>query len=169
VRVVPEADPDPAAVSLAARIDALTFAGLDEDAVTALLIDTVADWARERGWRVYRRAPSVMPLPPPYTHRHSVLDLGIARAGAAPLAVEVDRTDRSRTRDKLLAEAAAGRVAIWLRWGTRAPAPPPAPIHLVACPVTVGPDHRYSREPDRPAPRHSDLRVEEQMDLFPEP
>src|SRR3954454_8541264 len=103
--------------SLSRRLDAVTFADLGTDQVTARLLDEIVGWATAQGWRVYRRAPSVFPLPPPLPG-NSVPDVPCARPGARPIAVEVDRTDRRRTADKLLAEAAAGRVAVWVRWGT---------------------------------------------------
>jgi hypothetical protein len=171
VRVDSQADHDRVVASLETRIEALTFTDLDEDGVTALLSGTVVAWAEGNGWKVYRRAPSVVPLPPPYQHRHSYVDVGVARPGGTPIVVEIDRTDRRRTRDKLLAESAAGRLAIWIRWGSRAPDPAPEPIHLISCAVTSAPGRRYSREADhvRPAPVHSDLRVADMRaeELFP--
>ena len=141
---------------LAERLAALTFAGLTQDEVTGRIIDEVAAWGLAQGWRVYRRAPSVVTLPPPLDKQHSVVDVALARPAAPPIVVEVDHTDRRRTVEKLLAEAAAGRVAVWVRWGPGRIAEPPAPIHLIALPVTRG-QGRYSRrtEPDRPAPTHS--------------
>src|SRR5689334_8025420 len=116
--------------SLASWLAALTFAELTTDQVTARLIGEVARWAETRGWRVYRRAPSVFPLPPPL-HGNSVVDVACARPGAQPIVVEVDRLERRRTVDKLLAEAAAGRLAILVRWGRGPFTPPPLPVHLV--------------------------------------
>jgi hypothetical protein len=69
-------------------------------------------------------------------HRHSVVDVACARPSAPPVVVEVDRADRARTVEKLIAEAAAGRVPIWVRWGTGGFAAPPAEIHLVTFEVT---------------------------------
>lgn len=150
------------AASLSGRLAELAFTDLTADAVTALIIDAVAGWAGAQGWRVYRRAPSVLPLPPPLSSQHSVLDVACARPDGPPVAVEIDRTDRRRTGEKLLAEAAAGRVAIWVRWGTGPFAAPPPPVHLVTCEVTrrAGPPgggRRFSRHPggDRPPPEHS--------------
>ncbi|GAA4690589.1 hypothetical protein [Phytohabitans rumicis] len=168
-------DDEQVAASLADRLTALTFSDLGADEVTALLADSVVAWAEDQGWRAYRRAPSVMALPPPYAHRHSWIDVGCARPAGAPIAVEIDRTDRQRTVDKLLAEAEAGRVAIWVRWGTGKFAAPPPPITMVTCAVTArrGPadkDHRYSRlsARDLPAPAHTaaTLKADEQPDLF---
>ncbi len=141
---------------LAERLAALTFAGLTQDEVTGRIIDEVSAWGTARGWRVYRRAPSVVRLPPPMDKQHSVVDVALARPAAPPIVVEVDHTDRRRTVDKLLAEADAGRVAVWVRWGPGRIAEPPAPIRLIALPV-VRSQGRYSRrtEPDRPAPSHS--------------
>jgi len=150
---------DPA-VSLGAHLDALTFADRTTDEVTALLLDAVVAWGRAQGWRVYRRAASVVPLPPPYEDRFSVVDVGCARTGEPPVVVEVDHADRKRTLDKLAAEAAAGRVALWVRWGTGRFTPPPPPVHLVACLVASrnGPAGRgrlHSRDgAGRPAPQH---------------
>jgi hypothetical protein len=143
---------------LARRLAGLTFAGLTQDEVTGRIIDEVAAWGSARGWRVYRRAPSVVRLPPPMDRQHSVLDVALARPAAPPIVVEVDHTDRKRTIEKLLAESAAGRVAVWVRWGPGRLAEPPAPIHMIALPVTRS-QGRYSRrtEPDRPAPTHSSV------------
>src|SRR5436305_7826556 len=100
-----------------------------------------------RGWRVYRRAPSVLSLPPPMDRQRSVLDVACARPDGPPIAIEVDHTDRRRTVEKLLAEAATGRVPLWIRWGTGRFAAPPAPIHLVTFEVTrrKGVPGRYAR------------------------
>jgi hypothetical protein len=153
-------DADRVAAVIMARIDALTFLDRTADEVTALLIDTAAEWAAGQGWRVYRRARSVVPLPPPYRHRHSTLDVACARPAGPPVVIEVDRTDRRRTLDKLLAEAAAGRVALWVRWGTGGFAAPPAPVRLVPCVVSARTGtggRRYVRLPatERPPPPHS--------------
>jgi hypothetical protein len=141
---------------LAERLAGLTFVGLTQDEVTGLIIDEVAAWGLAQGWRVYRRAPSVVRLPPPMDKQHSVVDVALARPAAPPIVVEVDHTDRKRTVEKLLAEAGAGRVAVWVRWGPGRIAEPPAPIRLVALPVLRS-QGRYSRstEPERPAPTHS--------------
>jgi hypothetical protein len=141
---------------LAERLAGLTFAGLTQDEVTGRIIDEVAAWGLARGWRVYRRAPSVVRLPPPMDKQHSVVDVALARPAAPPIVVEVDHTDRRRTVDKLLAEAGAGRVAVWVRWGPGRIAEPPAPIHLIGLAVLRS-QGRYSRRagPERPAPTHS--------------
>ena len=141
---------------LARRLADLTFTGLTQDEVTARLIDEVAAWGAARGWRVYRRAPSVVKLPPPLDKQHSVVDVALARPAAPPIVVEVDHTDRRRTVEKLLAEAGAGRVAVWVRWGPGRFTEPPAPIHMITLPVERS-RGRYARttEPDRPAPTHS--------------
>ena len=139
--------------SLAAWLGSVSFTDLGTDQATARVIEAVAAWGTAQGWRVYRRAPSVFPLPPPLKG-NSVLDVACARPGAQPIAVEVDRLDRQRTVDKLLAEAAAGRLAIWVRWGTGPFPAPPLPVHLVTKPAARrrGLWHTVA---DLPAPRHS--------------
>jgi hypothetical protein len=144
---------DPAA-DLTAWLSRVTFDGLTTDQVTARLIDEIVGWGERHGWRVYRRAPSVVPLPPPMENRFSVLDVACARPDGVPLAIEVDHTDRGRTLAKLRAEAAAGRVALWVRWGRPPFTAPGDPVALVPLPVDkYGKLHR--RMPDRPPPEHS--------------
>ncbi|MCW6007495.1 hypothetical protein K1W54_23540 [Micromonospora sp. CPCC 205371] len=171
-------DAEQVAASLTDRLAAVTFADLSADEVTALLVDSIVEWAVEQGWRAYRRAPSVMPLPPPYSHRHSWIDVGCARPNGTPIAIEIDRTGRQRTVDKLLAEAEAGRVAIWVRWGTGRFAAPPPPVAMVTLEVTArrgsgDKDQRYTRQParERPAPAHTAaaLKTDQQPELFTGP
>jgi hypothetical protein len=160
---VPDDGPAVAA-SLAARLARLTFTDLSTDEATAAIIDGVAAWGGERGWRVYRRAASVLPLPPPMHWQHSVLDVALARPDGAPVVVEVDHTDRRRTVEKLSAEAAAGRVALWVRWGTGRFAAPPEPVLLVPLPVARH-GGRWTLAPDRPPPRHSGGAAGEEIEL----
>jgi hypothetical protein len=155
-------DAERAAASLADWLARLTFAGLTTDEVTERIIESVAAWADGQGWRVYRRAPSVMPLPPPMSRQRSVLDVACARPAGPPVVVEVDHTNRRRTVDKLVAEAAAGRIPIWVRWGTGRFVAPPAPVQMVTCEVSryagaQGQGRLHARVPavDRPPPMHS--------------
>src|ERR671921_290813 len=99
---------------LAARLDGVTFTDLTTEQVTARIIDEVVAWGRGHGWRVYRRPPSVVPLPPPLERQHSVIDVGGARGGgAAPVGgAGAGGPDRRA--------AAAGR-------DVPAPGPPPRP------------------------------------------
>jgi hypothetical protein len=151
---------DPAA-ALNDWLDRLTFTDLSGDEVTARLIDEVAAWGDAQGWRVYRRAPSVVPLPPPLERQHSVLDVACARPDGPPVVIEIDHTDRRRTVDKLLAEARAGRVPIWVRWGTGRFHPPPPPVTMVICAVTRRAG-LFTKVTDghRPPPQHSTLTAE---------
>ncbi|HZM78630.1 MAG TPA: hypothetical protein VFC19_23120 [Candidatus Limnocylindrales bacterium] len=159
--------------SLTRWINSVSFVDRSADEVTELLIEAVVWWAQEEGWRAYRKARSVFPLPPPFEHRYSFVDVGIARRDCAPIVVEVDRSDRKRTLEKLVAEAERGRVALWLRWGTGTFATPPAPVRLIPCRVEAHKDaegHKVFSTPTlaKPAPRHSgvDLSQAEQTDLF---
>lgn len=155
-------DADRVAESLADWLDRLTFVDLPTGAVTERIIESVAAWANGLGWRVYRRAASVLPLPPPMAGQQSVLDVACARPDGPPVVVEVDHTDRRRTVDKLLAEAGAGRIAVWMRWGTGGFVAPPPPVRMVTCevsrrngPAGTGRLHSRTRTAARPAPAHS--------------
>lgn len=160
------ADGERLAASLGQALARLAFVDLGTDAVTARIIDSVVAWAGDQGWRVYRRATSVLPLPPPLSRQQSVLDVACARPDGPPVVVEVDHTDRRRTWEKLAAEAAAGRIAIWVRWGPGRFGTAPAPIHQVTCQVSrragpPGAGRLHSRAPgaDLPPPPHSDRRT----------
>jgi hypothetical protein len=148
------------AAALTVWLDGFTFVDRDADAVTGLLVDSIVEWGRAQQWRVYRKAPSVLPLPPPYENRRSDLDVACARPVGRPVAIEVDRSDRQRSVEKLRAEAAAGRIALWVRWGTGRFTDPGPPVHLVTCAVTarrgVTGGRVYSRvATTRPAPAHT--------------
>jgi hypothetical protein len=160
-------DADRIAADLRATLAALTFVDRDSDAVTEFFIDTVAEWATGQGWRVYRRAASVAHLPPPYDKQHSYLDLACARPIGPPIAIEFDHSARRRTIDKLLEEAAAGRIAIWVRWSRRHLEPAPEPIRTIDVSV-ISRGGLHSRIIDVPAPEHSgfDADAAEQPDLF---
>ncbi|HEX5594699.1 MAG TPA: hypothetical protein VFX61_01560 [Micromonosporaceae bacterium] len=155
-------DGERVAASLASWLDRLTFVDLTTDEVTDRIIESTVEWASGEGWRVYRRAPSVLPLPPPLSRQHSVLDVACARPVGPPIAIEIDHTDRRRTIDKLVAEASAGRIPIWVRWGVGRFNAPPRPIHMVTCEVTrrngsAGQGRLHTRMPvnDRLPPPHS--------------
>lgn len=135
-------------------LDRLLFADLSTDEVTARVIDAVDAWGAAQGWRVYRRAPSVLRLPPPMDRQHSVVDVAFARPDGPPLVVEVDHTDRTRTVDKLLAEAQAGRIAIWVRWGTGPFRAPPMPVQLATLEVIRRSGRRFARAHDLIPPVH---------------
>ncbi|GAA2373272.1 hypothetical protein Cme02nite_01960 [Catellatospora methionotrophica] len=167
-------DADRIAGSLQAWLATVAFVDLDVDQVTEALTETVLAWGRVQGWRVYRRARSVVKLPAPYEDRHSWVDVGVARAGGeSPIVIEIDRSERRRTLEKLTAEAAEGRVAVWLRWGTGPFTVPDGSVRLVTCEVSARKDasgHRVFSAPvaARPAPAHSgvDLAAADQGDLF---
>jgi hypothetical protein len=144
--------------SLTDWLSAVQFTDLGNDQATVRILDAIVAWGEQQGWRVYRRAPSVFPLPPPL-RGSSVLDVACARPDGPPVAIEVDRLDRPRTVDKLLAEAAAGRVAIWVRWGAGPFTPPPLPVHMVTRSAArrSGTWHTVA---DRPPPSHSAAPIE---------
>lgn len=164
--------------SLSGRLDGLAFTDLDVDEVVTRLADEIVGWGEAQGWRVYRHARSVATLPPPMDKQHSWVDVACARADGPPVVIEIDHTDRRRTLDKLAAEADAGRVAVWVRFGTGPFTVRPDPPVLM---VTYLVDSRREdgrrlfathrpEPPDRPAPEHTDLDLgaTEQAGLFGE-
>ena len=146
---------DTAVATLTGHLAGLTFADRTADQVTALLIDEIAGWAAGQGWRVYRRAASVLRLPPPMQHQHSVIDVAVARPDGPPLAIEVDHGHRQRTLDKLVEEHGAGRVPVLVRWGGRKAPDATGPVHVLVVDVDQHPGSRFSRGPALPPPPHS--------------
>ena len=159
-------DGDEVASALGSHLAAVTFTDKPADAVTALLIDAVAGWAEGNGWRVYRRAASVVRLPPPMDNQHSVIDVAVARPGALPLAIEVDHGSRKRTVEKLVAEGAAGRIPVLVRWGGRKAAESTVPVQLITIDVDQHPGGRFSRTQLRPPPPHSGTAGGEPIALY---
>jgi hypothetical protein len=105
------------AESLAAWLRDLHFTDLPEERATARIVDAVVQWGENAG--LARLPPGAERLPAAGAAQGPLR----ARRGLRPRRrrpadrVEVDRLDRQRTVDKLLSEAAAGRLAIWVRWG----------------------------------------------------
>lgn len=125
-----------AAESLTRWLVPLTFTDWSAPRVTAALTRGVVDWGVAHGWRVRREVPSIAGLPGSHPDRPGYLDVVCERLGAPPIAVEIDRTDKQWSSRKLLCEADAGAVAVWVRWGSPRTWIVPHPVALVDIPTT---------------------------------
>ncbi|AEV87853.1 hypothetical protein ACWT_6840 [Actinoplanes sp. SE50] len=100
--------------------------------MTALVTEHVAAWADGQGWHVAREVPARIARQTrngPYQAR---LDMMCQRPGnLPPVAIEIDRTGKVWSLRKLVAEADAGAVALWVRWRGRTRIAIPADIGLV--------------------------------------
>jgi hypothetical protein len=125
-----------AAESLTKWLGPLTFTDWSAPRVTAALTRGVLDWGAAHGWRVRREVPSIAGLPGAHSDRPGYLDVVCERLGAPPIAIEIDRTDKQWSSRKLLSEADAGAVAVWVRWGSPRTWIVPHPVALVDIPTT---------------------------------
>ena len=119
-----------AAASLGRWLAPLSFTDWSAARVTAALTERTVSWGTEHGWRVRREVPSLAGIPGPNPDRPGYLDVVCQRLDGPPIAVEIDRTDKRWSASKLLCEAEAGVVVVWLRWNSETRAVPP-PLALV--------------------------------------
>lgn len=103
---------------LATVLFALSPGSLTTGAVTAQITNELTTWALAHGWlpraeaRVHIRHSSAE------QPRLGYMDLMIRRGPSGPdLAIEIDSADKPWSLAKLRHAAAAGMVAIWVRWG----------------------------------------------------
>ncbi|MEU8070657.1 hypothetical protein AB0B20_12955 [Micromonospora sp. NPDC049151] len=125
-----------AAESLSRWLAPLTFADWSAPRVTAALTQGVVDWGAAHGWRVRREVPSIAGLPGAHPDRPGYLDVVCERLDGPPIAIEIDRSDKQWSSRKLLCEADAGVVAVWVRWGSPRTWIVPHPVALVDIPTT---------------------------------
>ena len=90
------------------------------------------DWRTSREYRLGRFAETTKRGS--WRSRRGDIDLAIHGPWEHPLLVEIDRTDKSRSLDKLRIGAAWGHQAVWIRWGgprMQVPRPIPDGVHLI--------------------------------------
>jgi hypothetical protein len=143
-----------AAESLSRWLAPLAFSDWSAPRVTAALTRGVVDWGVAHGWRVRCEVPSIAGLPGAHPDRPGYLDVVCERLDGPPIAIEIDRTDKQWSSRKLLCEADAGAVAVWVRWGSPRTWTVPHPVALVDIPTTcrrVAGRLLYSRATSAPA------------------
>ncbi|MEV4167359.1 hypothetical protein [Nonomuraea dietziae] len=120
-----------AGMSLARWLGPLAFTDWSAARVTSELTRAIVAWGTARGWRVRCEVPSLAGLPGSHPDRPGYLDVVCERLGAPPIAIEIDQTDKASSVRKLVAEAEAGVVPVWVRWGDPVGQVVPAPVALV--------------------------------------
>lgn len=139
--------------SLTRWLAPLTFTDWSAPRVTSELTNAVVDWGVAHRWRIRREVPSLAGLPGARADRSGYVDVVCERLDGPPIAIEIDQTDKRWSARKLLTEAEAGVVPLWVRWGEPETKPVPVPVALVVVTTTyrlVGPTGRrlYSRAAD---------------------
>jgi hypothetical protein len=136
---------DAAAVSLRAWLNSRHFTDLSAPEVTTFFTESISVWATGLGYDARREV--LLPSRPD-VHRARRLDLQLRhRSGkGAPISIEIDRTSKLLSLDKLTQAAELGHLSLWLRWGrepVRVPIPPSVRLiraHVLRRQVVNGPD-----------------------------
>lgn len=103
---------------LATVLFALSPGSLTTGAVTAQITNELTTWALSRGWLPRAEARVHIPHTSAGQPRLGYVDLMIRRGASGPdLAIEIDSADKPWSLAKLRHAAAAGMIAIWVRWG----------------------------------------------------
>ena len=106
---------------LATVLFALSSGSLTTGAVTAQITCELTTWALGHGWLHRAEARVQIPDDPARPPRLGYVDLMIRRGRHGPdLAIEIDSADKPWSVAKLRHAAAAGMIAIWVRWGDEA-------------------------------------------------
>lgn len=127
------------------------FSGLKATEVTDTLSAAIRRWGHSNGWMTNTEVPSTARRHSgsgPGVAHYGYLDLVFDRWGEESVVVEIDRGNKQWSLEKLTAEAARGRVSIWVRWGRQPPQVPDG-VGLVYLPVVLhsGTPRTYSYSP----------------------
>lgn len=134
-----------AGASLARWLAPWTFVDWSAARVTSELTRAVVAWGAAHRWRVRREVPSLAGLPGDHPDRPGYLDVVCERLDGPPIAIEIDRTDKQWSARKLLIEADAGVVPVWVRWGEAGTWIVPPPVALVIVETTCRRDGSRGR------------------------
>ncbi|MFI7079648.1 hypothetical protein ACIBO1_20320 [Micromonospora sp. NPDC049903] len=125
-----------ATASLRRYLAPLEFTDWSAVRVTAELTRQVVNWGVKHGWRVRREVPSIAGLPGAHPDRPGYLDVVCQRLDGPPIAIEIDRTDKQWSSRKLLCEADAAAIPLWVHWNDAKTWIVPDPIGVVRVPTT---------------------------------
>lgn len=129
---MPDAETAALAESLRAWCSSINREGLATPQTTALLTTAVCRWAEDQGWTPRLEVWGRISRPTRRGPRRARLDTVCDRpSGMRPIAIEIDHHGKVWSLQKLVAEAEAGSVALWLRWHGETRIPIPDVIGLV--------------------------------------
>ncbi|MET9260285.1 hypothetical protein [Amycolatopsis sp. NPDC004079] len=139
------------AASLHTYLKPLRLTGLTAVQATRLVTYETVCWADEQGWKVAYEVWGRITRPSKNGPMRARLDLVCTRPAKQPaVAIEIDRDGKTWSLQKLQAEAAAGRVALWVRWHGHTQAEIPDAVGLVDIHDTA--DYQRPRRTPRKLP-----------------
>lgn len=104
------------AKSLAAFLHTVQFKGERSPEVTHTLGVLVTKWGQQQGLRVVNEVPAPAAA---RNDRRGFLDFVCFDRSSPLVAVEIDRSNKQWSQQKLAAVSARGVTALWLRWGNK--------------------------------------------------
>ncbi len=117
--------------SLRSWLAPLEFVGLPRPEVTSLITAQVVAWAQSYRFEVTQQVKAIATRRRRYGRtQNSWLDLECRHRSGMTIAVEIDFANKFWSIEKLAAEADAGKLAIWVKWG--------GPVTLSLIPEKVG-------------------------------
>lgn len=131
--------------SLAGWLALVDASGLTSKQTTKLLTDSISEWAMRRRWRVELEAPALVERMSVNGPMRGRLDLLCTRRWRrAAVAIEIDRAHKRWSLDKLVAEADAGNIALWVRWRGASVIDAPPNVGLVDIRATIAADSPHT-------------------------
>ena len=104
--------------SLQVWLEPLTFADLSRSATTEVLKAQVVAWARSHRFQTQTEVEAVAAARRRHKRSIGLLDVLATHPSGQQVAIEIDFTNKVWSIEKLAAEADAGKLAIWVKWGT---------------------------------------------------
>ena len=95
----------------------LEFTDLSRSAVTEAITAQAVAWAMSHGFVVSQDVEAVATKRRPHNRHIGLLDIACEHPSGQQLAIEVDFANRVWSVEKLAAEADAGKLALWVKWG----------------------------------------------------
>lgn len=96
-----------------------------------MLTEHTAQWARRRRRSIVFEAPARASKQIGGRRYRGRLDLLCTGWFVRSIAIEIDRSNKTWSLDKLVAEADAGRITLWVRWAGESVIEVPAAVGLV--------------------------------------
>ncbi|MBF6215779.1 hypothetical protein IU487_32800 [Nocardia puris] len=144
------------ASSLTSWLADVRVTGLSAREATALITEQTVRWAHANGWTVDLEREALIARRTGRRMYHGHLDVFCWRDDHLPcIAIEIDRSNKRWSVEKLLAEADTGNIALWVRWYGTTRIVLPNTVGLVDISATAA-FERPRREPrrrERRAPR----------------
>ncbi|MGW5441414.1 hypothetical protein [Nocardia asteroides] len=129
---------DELAQSLRHWLTPVRASGLTSTQTTKLITAHTLEWAHSKRWQTSTEVPALIERTINGRVYSGRVDVVCERSWwRPPIAIEIDRANKSWSVDKLVAEAEAGHVALWVRWRGETVIDLPPTVGLVDIRATI--------------------------------